>query len=165
MLVVGLAGGYWFAGRPVVEQSSEKIETQIKKPLFYRSPMNPSVTSPTPTKDSMGMDYVPVDEETGANAGEPAGTVKIDAVTVQNIGVRTAFASRATLSNVVRAVGRVAYDEERMLHLHPKTEGWIEKTYVDKTGQWVEKNADLLSIYSPQLVASQQLHLLWTLER
>lgn len=198
MLAAGLAGGYWLADS---KQASVQVESnsEKRKILFYRSPMNPSVTSPVPTKDSMGMDYIPVyaeqdkpktrkilfyrssmnpsvtsptpakdamgmdyvpvyAEDSDVNA--PAGTVKIDGVTVQNIGVRTVKALQTTLSHTVRAVGRVAYDEERMVHLHPKTEGWIEKLHVDKTGQWVKKNTDLLSIYSPQLVASQQEYIL-----
>ncbi|HBA65668.1 MAG TPA: efflux transporter periplasmic adaptor subunit, partial [Methylococcaceae bacterium] len=59
-----------------------------------------------------------------------------------------------------RAVGRVDYDEERIVRLHPKTAGWIEALNVDKTGQWVKKDTDLLSIYSPQLVAAQQEYIL-----
>ncbi|MGR9099163.1 MAG: efflux RND transporter periplasmic adaptor subunit [Gammaproteobacteria bacterium] len=160
MLLVGLTFGYWLAGRNPVFRPVETTADQDRKPLYYRSAMNPAVTSPVPAKDSMGMDYIPVYADEAGRYGEPEGSVRIDAVTVQNIGVRTAAVARATLSHAVRAVGRVAYDEERMLHLHPKTEGWIEETYVDKTGQWVEKNADLLSIYSPQLVASQQEYLL-----
>jgi len=128
--------------------------------LFYRNPMNPEITSATPTKDNMGMDYVPVYAEEKIAISEPAGTVNIDGVTVQNIGVRTATAIQTSLSHIVRAVGRVAFDEQRMVHLHPKTEGWIEQLNVDKTGQWVQKNTDLLSIYSPQLVASQQEYIL-----
>ena len=198
MLVVGLAGGYWLAtskqadNQPATSSDSIKIlfyrspmnpsvtspvpakdsmgmdyvpvyaepeKQATRKILFYRSSMNPSVTSPTPAKDSMGMDYVPVYAEHG-DEQSPAGTVKIDGVTVQNIGVRTTKALETTLSHKVRAVGRVAYDEERLVRLHPKTEGWIEKLNVDKTGQWVKKNTDLLTIYSPQLVASQQEYLL-----
>ena len=128
--------------------------------LYYRNPMNPAITSPVPAKDAMGMDYVPVYAEDEAKTDEPAGSVKIDAVTVQNIGVRTAIAKKTLLSHVVRAVGRVAYDEEHIVRLHPKTEGWIETLRVDKTGEWVKKNEDLLSIYSPQLVASQQEYIL-----
>ncbi len=116
--------------------------------------MNPAVTSPVPAKDAMDMDYLPVYADNDAGVTDAAGTVKIDAVTVQNMGVRTAIAKKTMLSHVVRAVGRVAYDEERIVRLHPKTEGWIETLRVDKTGQWVKKNEDLLSIYSPQLVAS-----------
>jgi membrane fusion protein, copper/silver efflux system len=122
--------------------------------------MNPAITSPVPAKDAMGMDYVPVYSEDGATTDTPAGSVKIDAVTVQNIGVRTAIAKKTLLSHVVRAVGRVAYDEEHIVRLHPKTEGWIETLRVDKTGEWVKKNEDLLSIYSPQLVTSQQEYIL-----
>ena len=66
-------------------------------PLFYRNAMNPTVTSPVPAKDSMGMDYVPVyAEEKDSNA--VMGTVKIDPTVVQNIGVRTSFAKQESMS-------------------------------------------------------------------
>ncbi|MFA5016005.1 MAG: efflux RND transporter periplasmic adaptor subunit [Methylobacter sp.] len=133
---------------------------QQRKILFYRNSMNPSVTSPVPAKDTMGMDYLPVYDDGNVSVADAAGTVKIDAVMVQNMGVRTAIAKKTSLSHIVRAVGRVAYDEEHIVRLHPKTEGWIETLRVDKTGQWVKKNEDLLSIYSPQLVATQQEYIL-----
>lgn len=159
MLAFGVGGGYWLA-IPGDMDHPQSIVPAARQPLFYRNPMNPTVTSPIPAKDTMGMDYIPVYADDEAKTDEPAGTVKIDAVTVQNMGVRTAIAKKTLLSHVVRAVGRVAYDEERIVRLHPKTEGWIETLRVDKTGQWVKKNEDLLSIYSPQLVASQQEYIL-----
>lgn len=159
MLALGIGGGYWLA-IPGDKDHPQSIVPAARQPLFYRNPMNPAVTSPVPAKDTMGMDYIPVYADDEAKTDEPAGTVRIDAVTVQNIGVRTAVAKQSVLSHVVRAVGRVAYDEERIVRLHPKTEGWIETLRVDKTGQWVKKNEDLLSIYSPQLVASQQEYIL-----
>jgi len=131
-----------------------------RKILFYRSPMNPSVTSPVPAKDNMDMDYLPVYAEDEPQTSESAGTVKIDSATVQNMGVRTALAKQTLLSHVVRAVGRVAYDEERIVRLHPKTEGWIETQRVNKTGQKVRKDEDLLSIYSPHHVASLREYVL-----
>lgn len=160
LLAVGLGGGYWLATLQRSETGTEAPgAAPVRKPLFYRNPMNPAVTSPVPAKDAMGMDYVPVyADENRAKA--PPGTVTIDPVTEQNIGVRTAIANRETLSHIVRAVGRVAYDEERLIRLHPKTEGWIEILRVDKTGEWVDKDEDLLSIYSPQLVTSQQEYIL-----
>ncbi len=147
-------------GMDYVPVYAESDKPKVRKILFYRSSMNPSVTSPVPAKDSMGMDYVAVYAEDDSDSKAPAGSVKIDGTTVQNIGVRTEKAVQTTLSRTVRAVGRVEYDEERMVRLHPKTEGWIEKMNVDKTGQWVKKNTDLLSIYSPQLVTSQQEYIL-----
>ncbi len=195
MLSIGLGGGYWLSGG----NSSNTVVSDEKKPLFYRNPMNPSVTSPVPAKDSMGMDYVPVyaEEDTKPaereilfyrnpmnpsvtspvpvkdsmgmdyvpvyaddESSEVVGTVKIDPVIVQNIGVRTAKAQQTAISRTIRAVGRVDFDEERMARLHPKIEGWIEDIRVDKTGQNVADDEVLLSIYSPKLVSAQQEYLL-----
>jgi len=142
---------------PVFAEENHAEQGEI---LFYRHPMNPEVTSPVPAKDSMGMDYIPVYKNGYERTDEPKGSVRIDAVTVQNMGVRTATAKRSILSHTVRAVGRVAYDEERIVRLHPKTEGWIETLRVNKTGQWVKRDEDLLSIYSPHHVASLQEYLL-----
>lgn len=195
MLALGVGSGYWLAVKQDKKQAATTL-TEAKKPLFYRNTMNPSVTSPVPAKDTMGMDYVPVyaEEEkpkilfyrnpmnpsvTSPNpakdnmgmdyipvyaeddkTAESAGSVKIDAVTVQNMGVRTAIAKKMPLSHIVHAVGRIAYDEEHIVRLHPKTEGWIETLLVDKTGEKVNSNQELLSIYSPQLVTSQQEYIL-----
>ena len=83
----GAAVGY-FANQSTSTAHNTLLEgSNEKQLLFYRNPMNPEVTSPVPAKDSMGMDYIPVyaDENEGSS---PAGTVRIDPVTVQTIGVR-----------------------------------------------------------------------------
>ncbi len=159
MLALGVGGGYWIASRQQSHELPTSSSISIGQPLFYRNPMNPAVTSPVPAKDNMGMEYIPVYAEND-KAKQAVGTVNIDPVTMQNMGVRTAQAKKTLLSHVVRAVGRVAYDEEHIVRLHPKTEGWIETLRIDKTGERVKKNEDLLSIYSPQLVASQQEYVL-----
>ncbi|WP_019531444.1 efflux RND transporter periplasmic adaptor subunit [Dasania marina] len=167
MLIVGVATGYLLfgndnaakaVGERLVQGSAQSLSQEEKKPLFYRNPMNPDVTSPSPAKDAMGMDYVPVYADN--EASKVVGTVKINPVVVQNIGVRTAIAQRTSLSRTIRAVGRVDFDEESMLRLHPKVEGWVEEMRVDKTGQAVAKDDVLLSIYSPKLVSTQQEYLL-----
>lgn len=147
-------------GMDYIPVYADEKHLEQRKLLFYRSPMNPEVISPVPAKDAMGMDYVPVYAENNGAEKVSVGTVTIDPVTVQNIGVRTDIAIRENISHTVRAVGRIAYDEEHLVRLHPKTEGWIETLRIDKTGQWVKKNEDLLSIYSPQLVTSQQEYVL-----
>ena len=172
-LSIGLAAGYWLSERSnespaatmkdlsgtTANLSAEAIP-QKNEPLFYRHPMDPSITSPVPAKGSMGMDYLPVYAEGSVNEQATTGTVQIDPVVVQNIGVRTAIATRQALSRTIRAVGRVDFDEEKMAHLHPKVEGWIEDIRVDKTGQSVAYDDILLSIYSPKLVSTQQEYLL-----
>jgi len=134
-----------------------------RKPLFYRNPMNPAITSPVFTKDEMGMDYIPVYADAadeGRASNEPSGTVKIDPVMVQNIGVRTVLVEQRDLVKQVRASGRISVDDSRMTRLHPRTEGWVEKQFVTRVGDQVRKGDTLLEIYSPQLVTSQQEYLL-----
>jgi Cu(I)/Ag(I) efflux system membrane fusion protein len=160
-LFVGAGAGYWLA----TKQPSNSGETTpsgsvARQPVFYRNPMNPAITSPVPAKDDMGMDYIPVYADGGQGGDAPTGTVSIDPMTVQNTGVRTATAERKALSRAIRAVGRVAFNEERLARLHPKTEGWIEELRIGKTGSPVRQGDILLSIYSPQLVASQEEYLL-----
>ena len=158
-LLVGATAGYWYGGARTQARTTATPTVEPRKPLFYRNPMNPEVTSPVPAKDSMGMDYIAVyaDED---SAGSPPGTVKIDPVTTQSIGVRTALAEQRTLSRDIHTLGRVDYDEQRIARLHPRTEGWIEELFVDTTGQSIKADAALLSIYSPQLVSTQQEYLL-----
>lgn len=173
MLGLGLGGGYWLAqnsDRGSAQESrggpdnSAKALTESSDDageiLFYRSPMNPDVTSPVPAKDEMGMDYIPVYASGDKGGIDSPGTITIDPVVVQNIGVRTATAERTSLSRSIRAVGRVGFDEESMARIHPKVDGWIENMRVDKTGQEVDKDEILLSLYSPKLVSTQQEYLL-----
>ncbi len=157
MLALGLVAGYWFAGES--GDAPPSASGNVRQPLFYRNPMNPSVTSPVPAKDSMGMDYVPVYADDSSDK-DAAGTVTVDPVVAQNIGVRTVVARRRSISRTIRAVARVDFNEERMARLHPKVEGWIEELRVGKTGENVEKDDILLSIYSPKLVSTQQEYLL-----
>lgn len=153
----------FYFGTLISSKSSDGAQVAIKadiKPLFYRNPMNPEVTSPTPSKDNMGMDYIPVYADNEDKGNALAGTVRIDPVVVQNIGVRTAKAKTKSFGRTIRTVGRVEFDEERMVNLHPKVEGWIDKMYVDKTGEQVKEDTILLNIYSPILVTAQQEYLL-----
>lgn len=156
MLGVGLGLGFWLS--PQLTQT-DTATSEERTPLYYRNPMDPGITSQVPAKDSMDMDYIPVYAD-GGNVSEIVGTVKIDPVVVQNIGVRTQFALKKTFGRTIRAVGRVDFDEQRIARLHPKVEGWIEEIYVDKTGQSVAEDDRLLGIYSPKLVSTQQEYLL-----
>lgn len=127
---------------------------QERRVLFYRNPMNPAITSPVPAKDSMGMDYIPVyaDAETGPDAA----VVRIDPAVVQNLGVRTEAVTRGKLWRRIDSVGNVAYDEQRMTHVHMRAEGWIEKLRVSFVGARVAQGDVLFDIYSPALANAQE---------
>ena len=64
------------------------------------------------------------------------------------------------LDKVIRTVGRIEYDEKRIGTVSPKIGGWIEDLYVDFTGRFVRKGEPLLTIYSPELVSTQEEYLL-----
>ncbi|MFQ5355627.1 MAG: efflux RND transporter periplasmic adaptor subunit [Mariprofundaceae bacterium] len=161
-LLLGATAGYWLtpSGENHAESAAGKTDSHERKALFYRNPMNPSITSPVPARDEMGMDYIPVYADDGNDKSTPAGTVSINPAMVQNIGVRTVQAELKTLSRNIRTVGRVTFDEERVARLHPKYDGWVEKMFIDKTGDHVSQNTMLMAIYSPQLVATQEEYLL-----
>ena len=148
------------AAAPAVDGGAAKAPTpsNARRILFYRSPMNPDVTSPMPTKDEMGMDYIPVYSDEAA-APEPIpgrAEVSISEEGVALAGVVTAAAELAPMTRVIRTVGTVVPDETRVRHVHTKISGWVEKLFVGYTGQSVRKGEPILSIFSPELVASQE---------
>lgn len=106
----------------------------------------------------MGMDLIPVYEgETGLGSG---GTITIDPVTVQNMGVRYGTVQRMDFSRMIRTVGKIDYNEDKLYEVTTKISGWIEKLYVNYTGEMVRKGQPLLEIYSPELVTTQEEYLL-----
>jgi len=79
---------------------------------------------------------------------------------LQSIGVKFALAERRPLERIIRTVGRVEVDERRLAHVNIKIEGWIDELYVNYTGERVKKGQLLFTVYSPELVATQQEYLL-----
>jgi RND family efflux transporter MFP subunit len=109
----------------------------------------------------MEMERVEVEEgPPGGSRVEGLAAVGIPIRKQQLIGVRTEVVKRAPFVRTIRAVGRVAVDETRLRHVHTKIEGWVERLYVNATGEKVRMGQPLLSIYSPELLATQEEHLL-----
>ncbi len=75
------------------------------------------------------------------------------------IGVEFATAEYTSSGDTIRATGKVAIDETRVVRVHPKIEGWIEKVYLDFMGAPVQKGDPLLTLYSPEMLASQKEYL------
>ena len=99
--------------------------------------------------------------ETGTGTAEqPATAFRISPEKQQLIGVQYGTVEYESMSKSLRAVGKVAYDETKITRINPKIEGWIENVYVDFTGKLVQKGQPLLTIYSPDLVQTQQEYLL-----
>lgn len=128
-----------------------------RKPLYWVAPMDANYRRDEPGLSPMGMELVPVYEE-GASGGpdEGPGTIRISPDVVNNLGVRTATAQRKAMSSTIKTVGYVGYDEDELIHIHPRVEGWIEQLHVKATGDPVEAGQPLYEIYSPTLVNAQE---------
>ncbi|WOJ94797.1 efflux RND transporter periplasmic adaptor subunit [Congregibacter variabilis] len=120
-------------------------------PLYWVAPMDANYRRDKPGKSPMGMDLVPV-----YASGNDTGVVKISPQVVNNLGVRTTRVSRAVLHEDIRSVGYVQYDQDSLVHIHPRVEGWVEKLYVTAEGNSVTRGAPLYDLYSPQLVNAQE---------
>ena len=142
--------------------ADEAEGAQVDKPkgklLYYRNPMGLPDTSPVPKKDPMGMDYVPVYEGGEPTASGPV--VKINPDRVQKLGVRTEIVELRDLTRTVQAVATIQANERQLHTISPRFEGWIQKLYVNTTGQSVRRGEPLLDVYSPDLVVAQQEYLI-----
>jgi len=74
----------------------------------------------------------------------------------RRIGVTFAPVTLGALNREVRTVGQITFDESRVRAIAPKIDGWVERLYVNTTGQPVAAGQPLLSIYSPMLVTAQE---------
>jgi Cu(I)/Ag(I) efflux system membrane fusion protein len=148
-----------------------------RKILYYQDPMHPWYKSDKPgIAPDCGMKLVPIysgnqsgnksndkSESQPANASTPAppaGAIEISADRQQLMGVRYGVVESSPGVDSIRAVGKVAEDETRVTRVHAKVEGWIDRVFVDFTGDVVRKGQTLLTLYSPELLATQQEYLL-----
>lgn len=163
MIVGGIitAGGYNLLGS---NESGQATNTVENKPLYWVAPMDANYKSDKPGKSPMGMDLVPVYDDGGKGPDEGPGTIRISSDVINNLGVRTTEAKFKSLHTEINTVGYVTYNEDKLVHIHPRVQGWIEKLHVKAVGDPVKKNQPLYEIYSPELVNAQE-ELLLALDR
>ena len=113
----------------------------------------------TEMEEMKGMTMESIQKENKMQEVAP-GTVQISPERQQLIGVKFGTVEMRPLEKVIRTVGRVDYDEKRIVTVSLKIGGWIEDLYVDFTGRFVRKGDPLLTIYSPELVSTQEEYLL-----
>jgi Cu(I)/Ag(I) efflux system membrane fusion protein len=145
---------------PVYADAAPEVQTGKPKGriLSYRNPMGLPDSSPVPKKDPMGMDYIPVYADEEPESGTPL--VKLSLDKVQKLGVKTEAVALRDLKNTIRAVATVQANE-RLLHtVTTKFDGWIQRLYVNTTGQTVKKGEALMDVYSPELITAQQEYLI-----
>lgn len=127
-----------------------------EKPLYWVAPMDANFRKDKPGKSPMGMDLVPVFSDGGSGADSGPGTIMISPEVVNNLGVRLAEVKLGSLQTQISTVGYVKYNEDQLVHIHPRVQGWIEKLYVKSAGDPVTQGQPIYDLYSPELVNAQE---------
>ena len=136
------------ASQPASQSSSKRV-------LYYRNPMGLPDTSPTPKKDSMGMDYIPVYE----GEAEEGNAVTVSSGKLQRTGVRSELVRRQVVSRPVRAPGTIQIDERRLAVVSLRSDAFVDKVENVTTGDHVRKGQLLVRVYSPEIAAASAQYL------
>jgi Cu(I)/Ag(I) efflux system membrane fusion protein len=158
-VLAGLGTGAWLLVRHREQvtwgDQHEAAHTEKGDTAYYTCPMHPSVRQPSPGKCPIcGMELTPVTRE-----DLETGTVVVDEVRRQQIGVTTAPVQQRKLSRHIRAVGQVKVDETLLADVNLRMSGWVQELHVDETGQRVKKGQTLFTLYSPELYAAEREYL------
>jgi membrane fusion protein, copper/silver efflux system len=125
-----------------------------------------SMTGPQPSPSAAASPAQPESESADAPAAgappqqTPLAPIQLSPQRLQSIGVTSGAVETKDLFNEVRAVGNVAVDERLQAYVQTRFSGWIQKVYADTTYQYVRKGQPLFTIYSPDLVTTEQEYLL-----
>lgn len=145
-----LAADFFSSGQEVMSQSS--TTSSEREPLYWVAPMDSNFRRDEPGLSPMGMDLLPVYEESdgASNAIRVAPTVQ------QNLGLRTTRAKRTAFSRDVDTVGYTRWNESTIQMLHPRAEGWLEVFNLASVGDLVDAGEVIYELYAPNLVSAQQ---------
>lgn len=142
--ILALVGGGWWL--------HEKLELQ---PLVTMTEVLPDTRN---MKEMAGMEMKPMPDHPAMESAQAS--LMVSPFKQQMIGVQTVLVEKRRLSTTVRAGSRVTYNEQRITHVNLRISGWIEHLHVDFTGQPVKKGQPLFTLYSPELVATQDEYVL-----
>ena len=143
------------------ENKPEKSNKKEKKLLYWVAPMDPNFRRDKPGKSPMGMDLVPVyDEGNSASSNDKYPAITVKHSIAQSMGIRTTTVQKEALSRKIKTVGFMSYNEDKLQHVHVRTEGWVENVMVKSQGDYVKKGSILFDYYSPELLAAQEDYLI-----
>lgn len=184
LLVGGIAAGggsaYWYAmhrqaaaadrqkaAQAAAQQAQSKSTDMANMPGMDMSGKqgngNAADSKSMGNMPGMDMSSMPGMDMSGSSGGQMGnmapGSVMLDAATQQKIGVTYTTVRRANLERTIRTVGLLQMDDEKVARVHVKVAGWIHKVYLDYVGKLIKKGQPLFTLYSPDLVSTEQEYL------
>ena len=156
-LFIGAVAGFFAAHRGMSDMSGTKNSGEMKGHGMEGMSMKETDMKGMPMEGAKSMrDMEPMPSMSDASSG----AVVVPAVARQLIGVRSAPVVQATLEEEIRAVGTVGYDERSFAQVTLKISGWVRRVFVNSIGRPVRKGEPLFTVYSPDLLATQDEYLL-----
>ncbi|HVJ07254.1 MAG TPA: efflux RND transporter periplasmic adaptor subunit [Acidisarcina sp.] len=141
--------------------SSKETTTEARKVLYWYDPMHPKYRADKPgIAPDCGMTLVPKYADEESLSQMPMGTVKISDDKQILAGVRTTLVERKPLMRDIHTTAQIVADETKIARIHVKVSGYIDQVFVDFVGQLVKKGQPLFTIYSPDLVSTQEEYLI-----
>jgi Cu(I)/Ag(I) efflux system membrane fusion protein len=154
----------------VADAMSDTAEEHAKKHLNpkYICPMHPQIVRDEPgscpicgmflVKKEVQPEIQEIARKSGTHSSDKDKypTVTIRPEIIQKMGVRTTTVKKGTLQKYIKTVGYVAYNEDKLIHVHPRSSGWVEKLHVRRESDVVKQGQSLLEMYSPEVLEAQQ---------
>ncbi len=139
-------------------QQTALEHTQKHFDANYICPMHPQIVRDEPGSCPIcGMNLVKKEiQAKEMEMKKPNAMVIIRPEIIQKMGIRTTTVKQADMRRQIKTVGYVAYNEEKLVHVHPRSSGWVEKLYVRREDDLIKRGQTLLKMYSPEVLEAQQ---------
>jgi len=155
-LGIAVATGYWLGSQPRAQQIAHApVATDSKRPLYWYDPMKPETHFDKPGKSPfMDMQLVPKYAD-----AEAAGSVRVDAATMQDLGMRTALVETGVITRGAHVPGTIGWDLREARVVSARADGVIDRLYVRAPFERVMAGQPLAELIAPEWNAAAQEYL------
>ncbi len=164
LFVAGVAAGSLVLYRFQVHERSIHADAKVQSPTGQAGAKAPSSDAAMDAMPGMSASKStnPASQNTDAASDQSMapGSVSLTPDQQQMIDVRYTEVRRMDMKRTLRTVGVVQMDEEKIARVHVKVAGWIDKVYLDYVGKLVTKGQPLFTLYSPDMVSTEQEYLI-----
>ncbi len=160
VIIITFVAGVMVSPHLMPRDKSEKPGKK-RKVLYWVAPMNPNYKRDKPGKSPMGMDLVPVYENSDVEeSSENDSSIKISSAVINNLGVVTEEVIGERLERHIETIGHVQADEDKIISVNTYTDGWVRNLRINAVGETVKKGQILFDLYSPTLIQAEQEYIL-----